>query len=195
MLCFLFKSTVRKDKTGSLGRSCSCLPRYCGLNRECGLVGTSTPLLTRSTCACSWGLEKAICKWGPRKDDMNPAQMCSARVHAPWSQQISLTKYKFKDNRTQVSRWQLKSSKPSRGRLSLPLQPAEGTWAGLPGGWGRTMRKEGGGNAMSTETPQPTWGCQAPRREGQVGTLRAASVQVDQPGVNRKLILILDELE
>ena len=62
------------------------------------------------------------------------------------------------------------------------------------------MRKEGGGNAMSTphvdvETPQPTWGCQAPQREGQVGTLSATSVQADRPGVNRKVILILDELE
>lgn len=36
--------------------------------------------------------------------------------------------------------------------LSLPLQPAEGSWASLPGGWGRTTRKEGGGNVMSTET-------------------------------------------
>lgn len=50
MLCFLFKSTVRKDKTGPLGRSCSSLPRHSGLNRESGLVGTSVPLLTRSAC-------------------------------------------------------------------------------------------------------------------------------------------------
>lgn len=54
----------------------------------------------------------------------------------------------------------------------------------------------GGGNAMPTETPQSTWGCQAPRREGQAGTLSAASVLADRPGVNRrKLVLILDELQ
>ena len=192
MLCFPFKSTVRKDKTGSLGRSCSCLPRHSGLNRECGLVGMSTPLLTRSTCACSWGLETAVCKWGPRKDDMNPAQVCM--LHGPDRFHLKNTSSKTIELRFQDG--SRRAASQAEALLSLPLQPAEGTWAGLPGGWGRTTRKEGGGNVMSTETPQPTWGCQAPRREGQAGTLSAASVQADRPGVNRrKLILILDELE
>lgn len=194
MLCFLSKPTVRKDRTGSLGRSCSCMPRHSGLNRECGLVGMSAPSLSWSTCARSWGLEKAICKWGARKDDTNPAQMCSAHVRAPWSHQISLTKYEFKDNRNQVSRWQPKSSRASRG----PSEPMSGRrrWAGRPGGWGRAACKGGGGNAMSTETPQPTWDCQAPRREGQAGTLSTGGAQADRPGVDsRKLLLILDELE
>ena len=144
MLCFLSKSTVRKDKMGSLGHSCSCMTRHSGLNRECGLVGMSAPMLSRSTCARSWGLEKAICEWGARKDDTNPSQMCSARVRAPWSHQTSLTKYKFKDNRNQASRWQPKSRRASRGpsEPASAAQLAEGAGlAGLGAGGGPRARE------------------------------------------------------
>ena len=134
----------------------------------------------------------------PRRTTRIPHRCALLLCVLPGPSRFRLQNIRSKDNRIQVSRWQPKSSEPSRGpsEPAYAAQPAGVTWAGLPGGRRRTTCMGGGGNATSTETPQSTWGCQAPRREGQAGTLSAASVQADRPGMNRrKLILILDELE